>query len=457
MKLFKRSPALPSTSMTFEGSAIDVSESVPVTQQAVIPYKYEPIKKTFIPGPGCSRVRQVDFQTKFGARNFTIVDYITFYESISPLADAIDVLATQFSSIQPKIWDDKNKTFLLDHPLLDLLQRPNTNVDYLEFAEQEISFFEITGNIFWIVTSSRLDGEPIELFCVPPQWISPSIGSDGYVDIFTYTPVNSAFSTEFKRVNDGTAFRYLSPDRNQEMFQLKRFNPNSGGFRIFGISKLRSLAYQLQHFRDACLHNISLLQNSAMPSGMLTTNDDVEMRPDQLNNLRSEMDNMFAGAANSGRIMITENLKWIPFSLTNKDMDYIQGRKQLKEEIYNRLKIPLSLINSDALSLTNMAVSERQLYNLSILPAADKIFSKLTMHLMSRYKGGENLKLTFDPCTIPALKEQTLDELTKMAKFNVMSDNELRKRLDLAEAPASEASEVYKPTNTVPGYPIVEQ
>lgn len=457
MKLFKRSPKLPTTSVTIEGREIPIVSGELMNAQSVVPYTYQPIQKTFIPGAGCSRVQQIDFQTKFGARNFTVSDYITFYESISPLADAIDVMATQFSSIHPKIWDNKNKTFVLDHPLLDLLKRPNTNIDYLEFAEQEMSFFEITGNVFWIVTSSRLDGEPIELFCVPPQWISPTIGADGYVDIFNYSPINSGFSTEFKRINEGTAFRYVSRDGNQEMFQLKRFNPNTGGFRLFGVSKLRSLAYQLEQFRDASLHNLSLLQNSAMPSGMLTSTADMTMTVDQLNDLRAEMDNVFVGSANAGRIMVTDNLEWKPFSLTNKDMDYIEARKQLKEEIYNRLKIPLALINSNALSLANMAVAERQLYNLSILPAADKIFSALTMHLMWRYKGSENLKLTFDPCTIPALKEQTIDELIKMKSLDVMSDNELRKRSDLPEATSPEADEVYKPSNVLPAYPIIEQ
>lgn len=454
-RLFKKPPS-PTTVTTFEGKAATLS----IQNVETVNWSHKPaVQKSFVPQRGCERVEAIDFQLKFGSRNFSIADYIAYYESISPLADAIDLLASQFASIRPKVWDKKNKEFIEDHPILNLFQNPNTTVDYLEFAEQEMSFFELTGNCFWIVTSSRLDGEPISLECVPPQWISPTIGADGYVDNFNYTPINSGFSTQFKRVikPGEKIFRYLSSDGNQEMFQLKRFNPNSGGFRIFGISKLRSMAYQLEHFRDACLHNIALLENSAMPSGMLTASGDFQLMPDQLNDLRAEMDNLFSGAANAGRIMVTDHLEWKPFGLTNKDMDYIEARSQLKEEIYNRLKIPLALINSNALSLANMSVAERQLYNLSILPAADKIFSALTMHLMFRYPDGENLCLTYDPCTIPALKEQTIDELTKMAKLNVMSDAEIRLRLDLPEANNAAADEIYKPSNSIPAYGVVDE
>lgn len=460
LSLFKKkSPVVfPQTVTTVEGELIR-STDITIRNAPTVNWSNRPVNKTFVPQIGCERVQAIDFQAKFGARNFTVSDYIAFYEAISPLADAIDTIASQFASIQPKVWDKKNKTYLIDHPILTLLSNPNNNVDYLEFAEQEMSFFELTGNCFWIVTSSRLDGEPINLNCVPPQWISPTIGADGYVDIFNYTPINSGFSTQFKRVFTlgDKNFRYVSPDGLQEMFQLKRFNPNSGGFRIFGVSKLRSIAYQLQHFRDACLHNIALLQNGATPSGMLTSTSDNGLTVDQWNNLKAEFDHVFAGAANAGRPLITENLEWQSFSMTNKEMDYIEARKQLKEEIYNRLKIPLALINSNALSLANMSVAERQLYNLSVLPAADKIFSTLTMHLMSRYRDGENLCLTYDPCTIPALKEQTIDELSKMATLNVMSDNELRKRLDLPEAGTDAADEVYKPTTVLPAYGVIDE
>ena len=79
------------------------------------------------------------------------------------------------------------------------------------------------------------------------------------------------------------------------------------------------------------------------------------------------------------------------------------------------------------------------------------------MHLMDRYPDGDNLKLTYDPCTIPALKEQTITELTKMAALNVISDNELRKRLDLPEAGDAQAEDVFKPSNMLPTYGVTDE
>lgn len=414
------------------------------------------VQKTFIPTEGCQRVFNIDLQMKLGQRRFTTADYIDYYESISPLADAIDLLATQFSAISPRILNSRTKLYESEHPLLVLLTHPNTTIDYLEFAEQSMTFFELTGNCFWIVTTSRLDGEPLELFCIPPQWVNGSLGSDGYVAQYNYSPPESLNYSTFSRIESmkgSVRFRYVSEDGTKELFHLKRINPNSASFNLYGLSKLRSLTYQLEHFRDACLHNIAMLRNGARPSGMLTTKDgETRLSPDQWNNLKAELNNTFNGVSNTGRVIFTDNLEWIPFSVTNKDMDYIEARKQLKEEIYNRLKIPLSLINSNALSLANMEVSGLQLFDLAIIPTTNKIFSVLTAHLMFRYGDSSGLSLTYDPSTIPTLRERTIDELVKMNSLSVMTDNEKRKKLDLPESENSEADNIFKPSTVSPSY-----
>lgn len=409
------------------------------------------VSNSFVKTPFNQANRSVSFQQQATLKNYSIWDYVNFYNSIEPLADAIDLLSAEFSSLQMKVYDTKNKIFVPDHPVLELFKFNNSVIDYIEFAIQELSFLEITGNCFWILELSQLDSEPLSIECVPPQWLGFIIGDKGLVTTFNY---NAPYGNNYVFnliIKDGR-YRYMTDDGKRELFQLKRFNPNSSGFRAFGQSRLHSLAYQLEHFISLCNLNISQLKNGGRPSGILQTLPTSSLTPDQLQDTKVEANNVLRGELNAGRILVLDQLEWKSISFSNRDCAYNEARQQIKEEIYNRFKIPLSLINSNALSLANMEVAERQLYNLSILPTTSKIFSTLTRNLMFRYPNSEDLIFFYDKSTIPALKLQNLEELNMMVKFNVLSDNEIRHNMNFNLADGGDV--IYKPANLVPTYNI---
>lgn len=406
-----------------------------------------PVKKTFAQGVNCRSVNNIDFQTMSGAVQPYFRTYIDFYSSIAPLGDAIDTISVQFASILPKVFDVKTKEFSDDHPILDLLKNPNTNETYCEFAEIEANFFNITANQYWIMTLSKLDGEPLELFAVPPQWLNPLIGMDGRVSSYNYSPEGD--STIFTRKNVGRRIKYLSRDGKQELFQLKGFNPNSAGFYVVGLSKLHSIFYELAQYRLSSIHNQSLLQNGGRPSGMLSnTKDADEFTDDQLNRMRSEFEAMWASPTNAGRPFIGSNMEWTDFTQNNHDMDFANLKIQVKEMIYNRLKIPLPLINSNALSLANMDSAMTQLFELAVLPLATKIFGALTMNVLSQYPDTDDLILTFDPSTIPSLRDRNIEQVKSLSGLNIFSDNELRNKLDSPSYDGGD--EVFKPSTLIP-------
>ena len=106
------------------------------------------------------------------------------------MADAIDLISTQFSSINPKIFNNSTKLFEDTHPILDLLKNPNNATSYIEFAEQCATFFELTGNCYWIMGVSMLGG-PISLYCVPPQQVNVVAAKDGYPAYYEYNVISS--------------------------------------------------------------------------------------------------------------------------------------------------------------------------------------------------------------------------------------------------------------------------
>lgn len=391
-----------------------------------------------------SSVSQINAQIATNAIRPYFENYFRFYSSISPLGTAIDIIADQFSSIQPKIYDTKNKEYSDDHPLLQLLKNPNPYCNYNEFSESMASFFELTGNQFWRVTKSKVDGEPIEIYSVPATWVGISTGTDGNVWEYTYS--QQGLTIEYVRNFKNNRVVYESKDGRSELIHLKHFNPASATYLVVGLSKLNSIFYELEQFRLTSLHNQSLLANGARPSGLLKAADG--MTEKQANRLRAEFTNMFSNAQNAGRPIIASNVDWQDFTQTNRDMDFATLKAQIKELIYNRLNIPLALVNSDSLSLANMEEAMIQLYSLAVLPLTDKLFDSLSNNLLPYYKGSENLILTYDPSTIEALKVLNIQEVQKLATLNIFSDNELRNKLDATAREGGD--EVFKPSTMIP-------
>lgn len=410
--------------------------------------------KTFYMNPNFSAagssIRNILAQQARGAFYPNFAKYIYLYEVVEPLANAVDLVGDTLASVPPRLIDEKTKQYIDNFPFLDLLKTPNElpNSSYNNFMTDVSRFFTVTGNCFIIVTLSTRN-EPLEMFVIPPQYVSWEMDADGYVQSYTYTP--QGLSDTFVRQDD---FRYLTRDGFKQLLHIKDFQPNAYQYNAYGLSRLNSILYELGQYESSSIHNLSLLENGARIGTWISMKDD--LTPDQLADLRSEVSKVWAGAQNAGRPLIAGGVDKIDrMSQTNSDMDFANMKKMVQEAIYNRLQIPLALVNSNSLSLANMETAKLNLYDLAVLPQLNKIFTFLTHNLLPYYKGSENLELTYDEFTIPVLRDRRIDELIKMNQLNVMSDNEKRDRMDLPMIQGA-ADEVYKPANLVPTYEIAE-
>ena len=96
----------------------------------------------------------VDFPTFLANNgNFDLSAFaaMVLYSNAMPLFNAIDKRATAFSNSPIRLWDTSKDEFVTDHPILELLARPNADLTQQEFLYQYSSYFDITGNafLFW--------------------------------------------------------------------------------------------------------------------------------------------------------------------------------------------------------------------------------------------------------------------------------------------------------------------
>ena len=379
--------------------------------------------------------------------------FIDNYQQVEPVSDAVDTIGDKIGEIVPVLQKDITDEFIFKHELLDLLKKPNKNKTYFQFMKAASNFFIITGNCYWLISRSPVRNKILELFVLPPQQITYMLGSDGYVATYNYSPQGRTI--RFERQDDLMQFRYFTDDGRHELLHLKDFNPRSLLYFVEGLSRLQGSVLSILQYKAGSIHNYSLLENGTRPSGMLKVNPQATLP--QMKALRAELENMFTGSTNAGRTMIANSNMvedFISFMTNNRDMDFATLKKEVKENIYQRLKIPLVLINTDAATFNNYKTAVLALYDDAVLPQYRQIMNFLMDNFRNYFDGLEDINLFFDEMDIPALRERRVDDLKSVQTLTVLTDNEIRNKLGLKGYKGG--NDIWKPTNQAPVSELLE-
>lgn len=383
---------------------------------------------------------------------------VDIYGSVSPVADAINKIVKEIKTIEPKVKDTKNDVFLDTHPILDLLDNPNTNKDYSSFIEEFSLFLLITGNTF-TVASGPVNRPPSSVTIIPSQDISiESSSKDGMAK--TYRVNGGGRYTRSDNVGlSKESYRFFleggGPFDEAEMWQTKLATPFSGvsvgsgsSTALYGLSPLATHYYDIQLYTASSVHNISILERGGLPSLILSMKN--SMSEDQFEQLQKQLDRFQNGPTNAGRKMLVEGgeIEITQLQSDSRDMDFESLRKEVTTSLFRAYDIPAPLMNEDTMSFNNLEVARTMFYEASVLNNVDFIFSQLTLFLMGRYPNSENLIITYDRNNIPELAPGRINMVKTQSELGVYSINEIRKLLDLD--PAAGGDDLYKPASEVP-------
>jgi HK97 family phage portal protein len=347
---------------------------------------------------------------------------VSYYTKCSPLFNAIDMIATAISSIPPQIFDKEQEIWVKNHPLLDLLKLPNADVTWEEFIYSLVSFYIVTGDAY-VVASGEPGTPPKELYTYPPQAVTVLPGTDG----FTQTMQTTLYwgTDLYTRDEVDNRFRYYNPRKTAEIWHIKHFNPTTIQGNVYGMSPLNPIYYEINQHQSANRHNLSVLERGATPSGIMSLNPPVD--DDTHKRLQQQMDKTHAGAANAGRVMLLNwGIDYKPTTMNNKDMDFLELKKEVTNAIYKNLKIPLALVNTESMTLDNFSQSMIAFYDHAVLPIANRIFSELSAFLLPRYGDNDNLILSYDAGDITALEPRRNEQMKVIKDLGIFTINQLR-------------------------------
>ena len=184
------------------------------------------------------------------------------------------------------------------HPLIDLLMRPNPLQSYSEFFNSLYGYILLSGNAYILKTGSEI-GAPKELHQLRPDRIQIKGGGKAIPDRYEYIMNGQVRNTFMVDQENGYS----------ELKHVKLWNPLDD---YYGLSPISAAAVEVDQFNMASKHNVNLLQNGARPSGavIFKPQDDsgfaVNLTESQRQQLLTDMNNRFSGAGNAGRPMLLE-------------------------------------------------------------------------------------------------------------------------------------------------------
>lgn len=287
--------------------------------------------------------------------------YGSMYRMQPAVRTVVDFLADNGAQVSPKIFariDDTNRRPWNDHPLAELLRRPNPSTSRFVHFRDTFSDLAIYDVAYWRKLRAR--GLTRGFLRLPP----------------------SRVQVEFDRERLTTVFRFngeiISRD---ELVVFHGYHPDGGDQ---GVSPLETLRRVLSEEWAATTHREWYWRNAARHSGVIERPKDApKWSPEAKDRFRRGWETTHSGGVNSGRTAILEDgMTWHTSSFSPKDSEYIEARKLHYIEVARVYAPSLAgLLGEEGKTATESF--HRQLYQDALQPMMEMIEGEIDVQLLT--------------------------------------------------------------------------
>ena len=299
-----------------------------------------------------------------------------------------------------------------EHPLLDLLTKPNDYDSGWELKELTQSMLDLTGNAYWMLERDKL-GVPSRIFLLRSQWVRIIPDKDNFIEGFWYG-YNNAWGTDTRlelMPEQVIWFKYPSP-----------VDPWYG----MGPTQMAAYALESEEMREKWIN--ATLNNMARPD-MVIKYLEGELDPQERMAVEREWNSLFKGSKNAGKVKVTdfrwemEKIGWSP-----NEMDFNQGEEWIVKKIASVYPVPLGLLDTSQISRAPKAGMEGVdmfLAAYNTLPRCTRFEEKVNSALCPLYD--ERLFVAFDNPMHEDESAQNAEDDMRL-KNQSITINEIRKR-----------------------------
>ncbi|KQZ12951.1 portal protein [Mesorhizobium sp. Root554] len=280
---------------------------------------------------------------------------------------------------------------LEDHPLLDLLERPNQKQAGATFLETLYGHLLLSGNAYVEMIDAGTGAR--ELHLLRPDRVTVATDASGWPAALDHREGSGKRRIALGLADGGGAAH------------LTLFHPLDDHY---GFPPLEAALMALDTHNAAGRWNKALLDNSARPSGALVyaPKEGGNLTEDQFARLKTELEEGYSGATRAGRPLLLEGgLDWKAMALTPKDMDFVEAKHSASRDIALAFGVPPMLLGIPGdNTYANYQEANRAFYRLTILPLVARTAKELSAWLGVVF--GESLRLWYDADRIDGLASE---------------------------------------------------
>lgn len=303
----------------------------------------------------------------------------------------------------PDDWEE-----ITDHPLLDLLRRPNLLIPGSDLFEIWSQHEDLVGNAYWFLEGVKNEtDQPTGIMPLNPSYITIEKSKDGEEILYKYqTPQNNKLETY----------------RQFQILHFRMANPNSP---FIGKGPAEGSMDSIDTDNWMREWNRRFFQNGAVGSAILETE---ETTSEGVRLLRESFEDRHKGVANSHKTMVLpRGIKLADKGYGQKEIDFSESRKQTRDEITAVFGVPPIVLGLGLGESINRATAETQEYvfaKYTIRPKLRHFETYLNEFLVIRY--GDDLAIEFDDPVPENFDQKIAYYQSGLAGSAFLSINEVR-------------------------------
>jgi len=254
-----------------------------------------------------------------------------------------------------------------NHPFEVLMRRPNPFMSRSFMMQYTIGWMKLDGNAYWLLIPG-VDGLE-ELWPLPADKMDPmpSKNRQKYLDGFVYRARGKKWTIEPEYVVHFRQWNYQDLYRGMSDIQAMRL-------AIKGDQAMQTWNYNFFYEKNAIPTTVVSLPQETSPS-------DFEL-------LKEEIIKELAAVKRRTAVTRAGDMKVDTIGLSQRDLDYLEGREFTREEIDRIYGIPAGLWAKDA-TRANALAADKTFKDKTIWPLLVYISEEITAQVLWRYYGSE--------------------------------------------------------------------
>lgn len=298
-----------------------------------------------------------------------------------------------------------------NHPLNQLLKRPNPSQSWYELVYTASQNLDLSGDAFITKLRAGTKNLPRELWVMPSQYVKIKPGKVSLID---YYEVSSVGAITNRRVDAA------------DMCQLRFPNPSSP---YFGQPVLLAGGRATDIDREAGIWQKVSLENRGASDINIKVSENATT--EQVESIKKQYQKQQAGAKNARKAFVT-NADIQQLGQTAVELDFVSSRRAVWTEICAIFGMSLANLGmTESVNLANAEAMDKALYQNTIIPNLQLFREQLNHRLAADF--GVDVRLDYDLSNVQALQEGLTDKLDAAQRLFALGVpmSEINRKLEL--------------------------